>query len=242
MLSFQPNLTITKNGGHPDVPGKLNKEGVRLMPYYLVFNPVGRLVKHHLAGPYHGGDGSTMIQVVDRLLAEMPVIYLGRTRFAQIPELASQVAAGKHLGAAVKKLDRGLAGEPDAETRAELQKLLGLVTRYRDRRLVYVASLEDSDPARVLPELKHLAKEFKGTSLAGPIDARLAEAGKSKTLAAALELQKQYLRIRKRYESVKPKKRTEEFIEKIEAKLEALLEKSEGVLFAEVVRVWMEDM
>jgi len=239
MWSFQPNLTITKNGSHPDVQGKRNEDGVRLMPYYLVFDHTGNLVKHHMGGAYHGGDRWTMIDVVDELLAKTPDIYLGPEPFEQIEELVSLVVKGKHLGAVVKKIDRALANDPDAATKAELERLLGCLALYRDRRLAYVASLEGSDPSGVIPALKGIAKELKGTSLAAEVESRLTAASRSKTLAAALDLQKQFRRIRKRYESVKPKKRTDALNEKTLKKIEALLEGRDELLFTEVIQSWM---
>jgi len=240
MWSFQPNLTITKNGGHPDVKGKRNSDGVRLMPYYLVFDHTGRLVTHNMGGPYHDGDGWTMIRVVDRLLAETPQIYLGPERFERIEPLVTLVEKGKHLGAVVQKIDRALANAPDAETKAELERLLARLARYRDRRLVWVGSLEGSDPQRVIPVLTQMAKELKGTSLAAEVQSKMSALSTSKSLATAVDLQKRYERIRKRYESVKPKKRTEALNERTLEKLESLLEECAGPLFTEVIRSWME--
>ena len=239
MWSFQPNFTITKNGGHPDVQGKRNEDGVRLMPYYLVFDHTGRLVKHHMGGAYHGGDRWTMIDVVDELLAKTPDIYLGPAPFEEIEELVSPVVKGRPLGKVVKKIDRALSNDPDAATKAELERLLGSLALHRDRRLVYVASLESSDPSGVIPALKGIAKELKGTSLAAVVDAKLTEKSTSKTLAAAVELQKQFRRIRKRYESVKPKKRTDALNEKTLEKIEALLEGRDEIPFTEVIQSWM---
>lgn len=240
MWSFQPNLTITKNGGHPDVKGKRNSDGVRLMPYYLVFDHTGGLVTHNMGGPYHDGDGWTMIRVVDRLLAETPEIDLGPQVFERIEPLVTLVKKGKHLGAVVQKIDRALLNEPGAETKSELERLLTTLARHRDRRLVWVESLEGSDPQRVIPVLKEMAKAYKGTSLAAEVDSKLGALSTSKSLASAVELQKRYDRIRKRYESVKPKRRTEALNEKTLEKLEALLEENGTSLFAEVIRSWME--
>ena len=209
MLSFQQNLTVTKDGDYPGVAGKLNKEGIRLLPHYFVFHPTGRLVTHNLGGPYHGGDHWTMIDVFDELLAGMPAIYLGPEPFQHIEKLAAQVSQGKHVGDVTKTIDHRLAAEPDAATKSELERLLSLITRHRDRRLRLVTGLEASDPRRVGPELKALAKEFKGTTLVKPIATQVAAASASKALAAAIDLQKRFLKIQRRFESVKPKKRTD---------------------------------
>ena len=242
MWSFQPNLTITKNGRHPDVQCKRNSDGVRLMPYYLVFDHTGRLVKHNMGGAFHGGDGSMMFTVVDELLAKTPDVYLGPEPFEQIEPLVSLVAKGKPLGAVVKEIDRALRNEPEATKKAELERLLNMLARHRDRRIVYVGSLEGSDPSRVLPALKELAKELKGTSLVEGVDSKLNAMMTTASLAAAVDFQKLFQKIKKRYERVKPKKRTEAFIEKTVEKLEALLEGRQDLQFAEVVRTWMNTL
>ena len=86
MSEFAPNLTITKDGSHPDV------KGIRLMPYYIIFDHTGKLRAHHMCGSYHGGDEWRMIEIVDELLAKTPPIYLGAEPFKKIAPLAAQVA------------------------------------------------------------------------------------------------------------------------------------------------------
>ena len=44
-----PNFTVTSDGGHPAVKGN------GYVPYYMIFDHRGRLVRDHMAGAYHGG-------------------------------------------------------------------------------------------------------------------------------------------------------------------------------------------
>ncbi len=67
-----PNFTVTSFGRHPKVRGN------GYVPYYMVFDRHGKLVREHMCGDYHGGDGLGMIDWVKKLLKETPPVYLGR--------------------------------------------------------------------------------------------------------------------------------------------------------------------
>ena len=55
------NLTVMNFTHFPKAP-------VKYVPYYLVFDQTGKLVKNHMAGLYHGGDGDNYQQEVKDLL------------------------------------------------------------------------------------------------------------------------------------------------------------------------------
>ena len=239
MSAAQANFTITKNGKHPDIRGKRTEAGVQLMPYYIIFDHTGKLVAHHMCGHYHEGDGWKMIDIVDSLLKQAPEIYLGPEPFDKTDQLARQVSAAKSLGPALKKIESRLATSADEKTRAELERLQALTRRYRDRQLTYIASLETLAPRQVLPALKALARAFKGTSLAPEVDDRLKEMSASKQLKASVAMEKNFRKIVKSYESVKPKKRTDALIDKTTEKLEKLIEDGDDLPFAETVQLWL---
>ena len=59
-----PNFTLTSFGGHPAVKGN------GYVPYYMVFDHRGRLIREHMCGDYHGGDGLEMIEWVEKALKD----------------------------------------------------------------------------------------------------------------------------------------------------------------------------
>jgi len=212
------------------------------MPYYIIFDHTGKLVAHHMCGSYHGGDGWKMIEIVDELLKSAPAIYLGKEPFKKIAPLAAKVASNKALGGAVKQIDSKLSSAPDAETKAELERLMAVVTRYRDRRLAYATVIEGSQPSKVLPELKSLAKTFKGTSLGKEVTDRLAELEKSESLEQAVAIEKGFRKIVRSFERVKEKKRTDELIEKTVEKLERLIAGKEDLPISETVEAYLAEL
>jgi len=231
-----PNMTITKQGGHPDVKGN------GYVPYYIVFDHTGKLRRHHMGGSYHGGDGLKMIEWVDKLLADAPVIWLGNEPFGPQKKLASQIAAGKSLGGAIKKLETLRAQPADDENKIDLDRIHAGVTRWRDRQLAAALGCESSQPSEVQPRLKALQKVVKGTSLADPVEMAVAEAKASEALAGAIKLEKQFRKIVKAFERVKESKRTDVIVERTVAKLEKLLEESSGSRFSEAISDYLSNL
>jgi hypothetical protein len=45
---------------------------IKYVPYYLIFDHTGKLRYHHMAGPYHGGNGDKYREQVMKLLKEVP--------------------------------------------------------------------------------------------------------------------------------------------------------------------------
>lgn len=45
---------------------------ITYVPYYLIFDHTGKLRHHHMAGPYHGGNGDVYQEQVAALLKEVP--------------------------------------------------------------------------------------------------------------------------------------------------------------------------
>ena len=236
MSEFAPNLTITKNGSHPDV------KGIRLMPYYIIFDHTGKLHAHHMCGSYHGGDEWRMIEIVDELLAKTPAIYLGAEPFEKITPLAAQISKGRNLGAVMKNLVARRAAGVDAHTGAEVERLQKALTRYRDRKLANILRLEGAHPSRVLPELKSLAAALKGSSLAIPVQEKLKELSGSDALKTQIAMEKKFLGIVRKYDKTKEKKRTEAFLGSLARKLEKLLAGNEELPFAATVQAFLGEL
>lgn len=231
-----PNMTITKNGTHPTV------QAADMKPYYLVFDHTGALRRHHMGGSYHGGDQLEMITWVDKLLEDAPVIWLGNEPFGPQKKFASQIAAGKSLGGAIKKLETLRAQPADDENKIELDRIHAGVTRWRDRQLAAALGCESFQPSEVQPRLKTLQRVVKGTSLAEPVDKAVAEAKESDALAGAIKLEKQFRKIVKAFERVKESKRTDVIVDRTVAKLETLLEESSGSRFSEAISDYLSNL
>jgi hypothetical protein len=45
---------------------------ITYVPYYLIFDHTGKLRHHHMAGPYHGGNGDLYQEQVAALMKEVP--------------------------------------------------------------------------------------------------------------------------------------------------------------------------
>jgi hypothetical protein len=180
-----PNLTITKQGRHPDVKGN------GYVPYYMVFDHTGKLVQHHMCGAYHGGDGNKFIEWVDKLMANAPKIYLGAEPYTAATEFAERISAGRSIANRMGKVAAGVAGD-DAALKAECERITTWVTKWRDRRLQHVDRLLAREPAEVVGELKSLARDLKGHALAADVDAKLQEFDGSKGLKDAIAIAKKW--------------------------------------------------
>ena len=236
MSAFAPNLTITKDGRHPDV------KGIGLMPYYILFDHTGKLVHHGMGGSYHGGDGLAMIDSVDKLLKDAPAIYLGPEPFERVGPLASKISSGKGLGGSLKTLEAQLAAAPDEVTKAELERLQALVVRYRDDEARRIDKMVGGQPSGVIPAMKDLVKTFKGTALGPDLETKLAAYEDSDALADAVKFEKDFLKIAKSFEKVKESKRTDALIASTVQKLEKLLEGRDALPFAQTVQAFLMDL
>jgi len=189
-----PNITITKDGKHPTLKTK------DYLPYYMVFDHRGRLAHHHMGGAYHRGDGRKMIDLLEELSRDVPDFYFGRQPFLKIAPLAERVAQRKKLAGAIREAEEMLEPpegqpEPDAATKAELQRLLAVITRYRDRKLKSVELIYPSQPTKVMPMLAGLQREFRGTKLGKAVVAEFKKQSSSTKLKRAVKVHKDYKKI-----------------------------------------------
>jgi len=184
-----PNLTITKQGRHPDVKGNGH------VPYYMVFDHTGTLVREHMCGAYHGGDGNAFIEWVDKMMAKAPAIYLGDEPYAQASAQATAISARKKMSGALAKVAEGAAGG-DAALKAECDRITEWVARWRAAQLKHADRLLAKDPAQVVPFLEALSKDLKGHALAADVDAKLQELDGSKDLKAAIKIAKSWAKYR----------------------------------------------
>ncbi len=236
LSAHTPNVTITKQGRHPDVKGN------GYVPYYAVFDHRGKLVHHHMCGDYHGGDGLKMIEWVDRLVAEAPTIYFGEEPFKKTEALAKKIMFAKKLGPAIKALDAARDDVSDAETTAELTRLYAGVTAHRTRELAQATGLAATQPSGVVKALKALQKTYKGTSLGETVDTAAAEWSKSPELKTAIALEKKLGKVLKAFAKLKDKQRTPKAVAKAKEKLAKLLVGNEALPYAATIRAAIADL
>ncbi len=163
---FAPNVTVTKQAGHPGV------KGTGYVPYYLLFDHHGDLVHHHQGGPYHGGDGTAVLDRVREMLRSVPVVYVGKDPFERHHKLAAELEKGKKLSKSLEALARAHAENPED---SELTRLVAGVVRYRDRLIATFAAQLPTDPGGVIKDLKSAVKDFAGTPWSAPLDELLAQ-------------------------------------------------------------------
>ncbi|MHC4925705.1 MAG: hypothetical protein ACYTG4_16805 [Planctomycetota bacterium] len=192
-----PNVTVSSFGGHPKIKGN------GYVPYYMVFDHTGQLVRHHMCGAYHGGDGMKMVEVVEDLLKKVPDIYTGREPYTQVPDLAARIGGKKDLAGALAEIEERLDGREDP-AQSELERLRDSVTMYRDRELAGARRALASTPDRTVPRLKALSKDLAGTSLVADVDKALEELDGSTDLKAAIKVQKSLAKARKTLDKLKP--------------------------------------
>ncbi len=221
-----PNFTVSSFGGHPDVSGN------GYVPYYMVFDHHGNLAYHHMCGQYHGGDGLEMLTWIDTLLMDTPEIYLGREPYKHEAKLARQISKKKSLPSAIKQIETRLATEPRA-SEGELQRLHDALKGYRDSRLERANEFVAKQPSRVLPMLKQLTKDFKGTQLGQPVETRFKELTAQKELKAAVAAQKSLNKILK---DLDKRERTAKAMARARKKLQALIDKNAALPYAETLR------
>jgi hypothetical protein len=229
-----PNVTVTSQGRHPKVMGN------GFVPYYMVFDQHGDLVHHHMCGDYHGGDGLKMIEIVDKLLKDVPAIYLGKEPFVAVPKLAKQIGKKKNIAAALKEIDRRLAADAGREEKVELERLKAAITDYRDRMLARAEENLAKDPPEVIPGLTALQKDLKGTDLATPVDTKLAEMRKSADLRASIAMWKSYQKTMKRLD--KMKEPTAKARAKAADKLEKLIEGKDSLPVTKTIRASIDQL
>ena len=192
------NLTVVKDGRHPRV------KSAGSVPYYMVFDQHGDIAHHHMAGAYHGGDGTGQADVVAKLLKDTPAIYLGREPFPVLGKLARKVGQGKNVGATLKPLEASVETEPDVAKQAEIRRLISVVESWRNRQIRHAVRGLERRPSGVVAQLEALAKLLKGSALADEVMARLAELNGGDTIARGVVVEKAIAKIEKQLAKAKP--------------------------------------
>jgi hypothetical protein len=186
------NFTVTSFGRHPHIKGN------GYVPYYAVFDHRGRLIRDHMCGDYHGGDGLRFIEVVEEALARTPSIYLGEDPFEDLAAVAADIEQGHKVGAHVTELEELVADDTEPEPRrAEGERLLQAIRDHVDRHLQIVTELEATDPAEVLPLLATLARQLQGRSQLGDrVEQAHRERKSSRELRRAVKMAASFDRVR----------------------------------------------
>ncbi len=184
------NFTVTSFGRHPRIPGS------GYIPYYAVFDHEGKLVKAHMGGDYHGGDGLAFMDAVRQAVDRVPALYLGAEPFAELSGLAGRIQARRNLPGSVQELETLLAGDPSPGARAEGERIQSALARYVRNRREAAEKKIVSDPEGVVPDLRALAAEFEGTSLGAPIEERIGILRGDPALRQATSIGRAFHRIR----------------------------------------------
>lgn len=176
------NFTVTKSGRHPHVKGN------GYVPYYMVFDHRGKLVRDHMCGDYHGGDGLKFIETVKSALDAAPSIYLGEEPFELLRVEADKIRAKKDLGKVVASLE-GMAASDETSpgSREEADRLLEAIQKYMQNQLQTASQLEATSPAEVLPLLSGLSRELAGSQIGETASARYKAAKKDKGIKEAIK-------------------------------------------------------
>jgi hypothetical protein len=160
LAPLSPNVTVSMHARHTGV------EGTGYVPYYLVFDHHGDLVHHHQGGPYHGGDGTDVLERVRVMLEQVPTIYMGKEPFHRHDELAQNLEKGKKLNKYLLALASALAESPEDP---ELARILAGVELYKRNLLAESERLLGSDFNAGRERLATGAKDFAGTPWASDI-------------------------------------------------------------------------
>jgi hypothetical protein len=195
-----------------------------------------------MSGSYHGGDGWTMIERVDKLLKDTPAIYLGEEPFDKARTLAKKISSGRGLASAVKALEAQRESAEDETLKAELDRMHAAVVRYRDRAIERAEGFVGTKPKRVVSRLKSLHKQLKGTSLGADVEAKIESWSASEDLETAIGIQKKFEKIVRSFEKLKESKRTDAVVERTVKKLEALIEGRESLPIAATVEAYLADL
>jgi len=190
-----PNFTATSGGSHPKVKGN------GYVPYYMVFDRHGKLVREHMCGAYHGGDGLAMIDWVTKLLKETPPIYLGREPFKSVADLAERIAWKKKFPAPIRELELRLEEGAAGAEGWELKRLHKVVEAWVDTSLKRaIGPLYQTQPSQVVPFLTGLSKELKRTQLGRKVDSYLKDAKNAPNLKDSIAIEKVFVKARAKYE------------------------------------------
>ena len=248
------NFTITQFGGHQTIKGN------GFAPYYILFDHRGKVFYHYKCGQAHGGDGLKFLELVEQLIEDAPIIYTGRKPYLHISPLAEQVAKKQQLTTAIESIrKRMIDGNESQAVLEELQRLYEMIKKYRDQRLKAIEKLMETTPDKVLNELKALQNDFKGTTIADPIDSKMDEMKNSKELKEAIEIQKKVTAMQTKIGLLKPcdsckkkgsksmnetctscQKSNQEWIQKLTQQLEKELEGKESLAITKTAKKWMQ--
>ncbi len=151
---FPGNVSVTRFAQHPGI------EGTGYVPYYALFGPDGALVDHHQGGPYHGGNGTQVVDTIRERLDGMPALYLGEGSFHEYADLARAVESGEKRASALAAVEAALKATPE---HAELMRMDTWISRELKREAVNAAVDATRDPKLAVKKLRAMRRELGGT-------------------------------------------------------------------------------
>lgn len=157
---FAPNVTAALHTAHPGVTG------TGYVPYYMVFDHHGDLVHHHQGGPYHGGDGTEVLDRVRKMLKDVPHVYMGRAPFESHTALAKKFERPSSLAEGIAELAAALEKAPEDK---ELMRLAKGLERHRDRELAKLNRALATDAPQAKRTAASLLSTLGETPWAAPV-------------------------------------------------------------------------
>ena len=142
-------FSISATGDYP-------KEQFSGIPFSVVWDHAGKQI---YKGPPSGAEAA-----VEQALLTAPSLYLGERSYVKLKAMAAQIQKKSGLGQAAATLRKKSSSE-DADEKSEAEQLLGVLENYAKARTATAEAYQDSDPDKLLSELKALAKEFSGDTL-----------------------------------------------------------------------------
>lgn len=115
---FADNVSMTKFSDHPGV------EGTGYVPYYMVFDEFGKLAYHHQGGPFHGGDGTAVLDRIRRMVRQLPPVILEPKLATGQNPIAKQLGSEKSLSSGARALAKALQASPGDAQLLELERAL----------------------------------------------------------------------------------------------------------------------
>ena len=141
-----------------------------------------------------------MIEWVERLVAEAPLIYLGDEPYKVWASVADQIASRKKLDKALEKLS---VDPSDADAAAERDRLMKAFAAWRDKEISQIERALATTPSTVVPALQDLAKELGGAEFAAPVQARHDALAGTPEMTAALKIEKLLAKTKRKVEKLK---------------------------------------
>ncbi|MEK7449064.1 MAG: TlpA disulfide reductase family protein [Planctomycetota bacterium] len=192
--SLKVNYPIYQHG---DVKGLTFAE--KLLPHFALFNHRGELI--------YKGSSSDEINVIAKKLEEAinnaPDPLIGEGPYKKLKSLAQQICQRKGLGNIMLQLEKKVQSE-NPEEKEEAEKLMARLGKYSHQLKLKAEGLKDKEPLQYYETCRNLAEQFKGHAIGDDSQKTLDELKNDKVFQDALKADREWQKIEKIKESLKP--------------------------------------